>query len=83
MKDIYVVHQVKLGKRNEEFMRHAFTDVEEAKRFCINFLYDSSTLEDRANNKIEVDDYYNYIQYSLFTSFYGEITLRIRTTKLD
>lgn len=83
MKEVFVVNQVKLGKRNEEFHRHAFSNEEEARRYCINFLYNSSTLEDRTNNKIEISDFPSHIEYSLFTSFYGEITLIIRNVKLD
>lgn len=83
MKEIYVVSQVKLGKRNEEFIRHSFTDEEEARRFCINFLYNSSTVEDRTYNNIAIDDFPPYTEYSLYTNFYGEITLRIRKSKLD
>ena len=83
MKEIFVVNQVKLGKQNEEFHRHAFSDMEEAERFCINFLYNSSTLEDRHYNKVQIDDFPPYKQYSLYTNFYGEITLRIRKVNLD
>ena len=78
MDRIFVVFQVKLNKRNEEFMRHAFSNEEEAKRFCINFLYNSSTLEDRTNNKIQIDEFPSHTEYSLYTNFYGEITLKIR-----
>ena len=78
MKKIFIVSQVKLGKPNEEFTRHAFTNEEEAKNFCINFLYNSSTFEDRTYNKIETRDYCNITEYSLYTNFYGEIVLRIR-----
>lgn len=83
MKEIFVVFQVKLGKCNEEFMRHAFSDEEEAKRFCVNFLYRSSTLEDRTNGKIQIDDFPNYTEYSLYTNFYGELTLRIKKVAFD
>lgn len=82
-KEIFVVSQVKLGNRKEEFMRHAFSDIEEAKNFCINLLYRSSTMEDRHYNKIQVDDFPQYLEYSLYTNFYGEITLRIRKIELD
>lgn len=83
MKDIFVVNQVKLGKINEEFHRHAFSDMEEAERFCINVLCNSSTLEDRHYNKIQIDGFASYKQYSLYTNFYGEITLRIRKVAFD
>lgn len=83
MKEIFVVFQVKLGKRNEEFMRHAFSDEEEANRFCINFLYNSSTLEDRHYNRIQKDEYCNLTEYSLYTNFYGELTLRIKKVAFD
>lgn len=83
MKEIYVVFQVKLNKPNEEFMRHAFTSEEEAERFCINFLYRSSTLEDRHNESIQRDVWHYGTEYSLFTSYYGRITLRIKKTTLD
>jgi hypothetical protein len=83
MKEIFIVNQVKLGKRNDEFPRHAFSTIEEADRFCVNFIYTNSTMEDRQNDKININDFYAYIEYSMFTNFYGQLTLRIRKTVLD
>lgn len=83
MKEIFVVNQVKLGKRNEEFPRYAFSNKEEAERFCDWFIYNNSTLEDRQNDKIHIADYHAYIEYSMYTNFYGELTLRIRKVILD
>lgn len=83
MKEIFVVNQVKLNNRREEFPRHAFSSMEEAERFCDNFIYSNSTLEDRMNDKINIVDYHAYIEYSMFTNFYGLIELRIRKVNLD
>lgn len=83
MKEVFVVNQVNLDNRDKEFPKHAFSNIDEAERFCVNFLYSNSTLEDRQNDKIHKDDFYKYIEYSMYTNFYGELTLRIRKVALD
>lgn len=56
---------------------HAFSNIQEAETFCINYLYNNSTLEDRTYNKIEKSEFTGCTEFSLYTSQYGNIDLQI------
>lgn len=56
---------------------HAFSNMHEAETFCINHLYNNSTLEDRTYNRIEKSEFTNCTEFSLYTSQHGNIDLQI------
>ena len=62
---------------------HAFSNMQDAETFCINYLYNNSTLEDRTYNKIEKSEFPSCTEFSLYTSQHGNIDLQIQEVCYD
>lgn len=82
MDKVYIVLREYNNKIKGYYVYRCFVDEVAAKSFVINFLYQNSTLEDRTYNKINKVEFDNFTEYSLYTNFYGDITLRIQPMKL-
>lgn len=81
MNRIYIVTR---KTRNGNVVERAFSSKEKADVFCKNYLYYKSTLEDRTYNRIQIDEYSGgFIEYSLYTNEFGEITLTVKKIILD
>lgn len=80
MEKIYAVTKTTRGGR---VTLHAFSSVEKAETFCINYLYNNSTLEDRTYNRIEKSEYTGFTEYSLYTAEHGSIDLGISEVLFD
>lgn len=61
---------------------HIFTDKYKAINYIVNYFYEHSTAEDR-QTKVQIDEFDNYIEYSLYTSRYGNITLRLESVPFN
>ncbi len=79
MKKIYVVSYChRLGLIN----LHAFTDEGKAKSFAIDYIYNRATSED-LETRIQEDEFDRYVEYSLYTTQHGEVTVRVEAINLD
>lgn len=73
MDKIYVVSYChRLGLIN----LHAFTDKSKAESYAIDYIYNRATCED-LENRIQEDEFDRYTEYSLYTTKYGEVTVRV------
>ena len=61
---------------------HIFTDKDKAINYIVNYFHEHSTVEDR-QTKVQIDEFDNYIEYSLYTSRYGNITLRLESVPFN
>ena len=75
MEKIYLVSKNTRGRAGVPL--YAFSSMKKAETFCINYLYNHSTLEDRTYNKIEKIEYSSLTEFSLYTNEYGNIDLCI------
>ena len=79
MKKVFIVSLChRLGLIN----LHAFTDKRNAINYAINYLYRHSTLEDQ-QERIQEDEFDRYIEYSLYTTESGQLTIRVEEISMD
>ena len=61
---------------------HAFSDYGKATSFALDYLYNRATRED-LESKIQEAEWDGFIEYSLYTTKYGELTVRVADLPLD
>lgn len=81
MERIYLISKNTRGRAGVPL--YAFSSLEKAETFCINYLYNHSTLEDRTYNKIEKIEYTGITEFSLYTNEHGSIDLQISPVSFD
>lgn len=61
---------------------HAFTDESKAKSYATDYIYNRATRED-LESRIQVDEFDRHTEYSLYTTEYGNVTVRIERIEMD
>lgn len=79
MKKIYIVSYCHhLGLIN----LHAFTNQDKAESYAINYIYNRATREDLESH-IQRDEFDRYKEFSLYTTQYGDVTIRVEEITMD
>lgn len=61
---------------------HAFTNEDKAESYAINYIYNRATRED-LESRIERDEFDRYKEFSLYTTQYGNVTVRVEAVRLN
>lgn len=78
----WLVSYIKTYPKRIEIPLHIFTNKYKAINYIVNYFYERSTVEDR-QTKTQIDEYDNHTEYSLYTSQYGNITLRLESVSFN
>lgn len=76
MATAWLVSRVERFPRRTEKKLHVFTEKDKAINYIVDYFYNHSTMEDR-ETKAQIDDWHDYVEYNLYTSQYGDITMKL------
>ena len=80
MTDITKIYLVSKPSKSGDVLLQGFESQLDAERYCINYLYDKSTREDRNNsNGVQRTEYSGgYIDFYIYTNEFGNLTLTVK-----